>query len=100
MTTAGTSQDALLPPDEREELARRLDQAVQNFVDSPRQAVAMADRAFEEAATGLTQALAEHRRALRAAWQPDGDAAAAPETEELRLLLNRYRDTTERLLRA
>jgi hypothetical protein len=87
--------DGLLPPAEREQLTRRLEQAVQNFVDSPRQAMEMADSAFNEATAQLTEAIAERGRALRSGWQ---DETAAGETEELRLLLRRYREATERLL--
>lgn len=92
----GPGTDGLLPPAERELFARRLEQAIQTFVDSPRQAMEMADSAFSEATAQLTEALAERRRVLRSEWQ--GEDAAAGETEELRLLLRRYRETTERLL--
>ncbi|MGP4110394.1 hypothetical protein ACTWP5_05685 [Streptomyces sp. 4N509B] len=94
---AETGADGLLPPAERELGARRLDQAVQTFVDSPRQAMLLADRAFNEVTEQLAAAIAERGRALRSGW--DGEGPPTGETEELRLLLRQYRETTERLLR-
>ena len=74
----------------------RLRQALNNFVESPRQAVEDADSAFDEVATHLTDTLAKRRRVLRASWQSQDTKA---ETEELRLALRQYREITERLLR-
>lgn len=87
--------DGLLPQGEREQLTRRLEQAVQNFVDSPREALEMAENAFNEAAAQVTAAVAERGRALSSRWQGE---TTATETEELRILLRQYRETTERLL--
>ncbi|WP_326654278.1 hypothetical protein [Streptomyces sp. NBC_01750] len=86
----------LLPQGERDKLAMRLQQALNNFVDSPRQAVVEADSAFDEVTTHLTNTLAERRRALRASWQSQDTEA---KTEDLRLALRQYREITERLLR-
>lgn len=74
----------------------RLRQALNTFVESPRQAVEEADGVFDEAVTQLTETLAERRRALRAAWQGQDTEA---QTEELRLALRQYKETTEVLLR-
>lgn len=90
------SEQQLLPQGERDKLAIRLQQALNNFVDSPRQAVEDADSAFDEVATHLTDTLAERRRVLRASWQGQDTEA---ETEQLRLALRQYREITERLLR-
>ncbi|MEW2388450.1 hypothetical protein AB0933_08825 [Streptomyces venezuelae] len=117
---------ALFPIDARDKLALRLQNAVNGFVDSPRAAVENADRVLEEAIADLTHTLAERRNALRTTWQshaaevPPGEPgapaaapattpAAAPaatpeaspagDTEQLRLALQDYRETAERLLR-
>ncbi|MEU6821433.1 hypothetical protein ABZ921_12445 [Streptomyces atriruber] len=106
---------ALFPIDARDKLALRLQNAVNGFVDGPRAAVENADRVLEEAITDLTRTLTERRRALRTTWQPHsaeptpGEPTAteatppAPpptgDTEQLRLALQDYRETAERLLR-
>lgn len=90
------SEQQLLPQGAQDKVATRLQQALNNFVESPRQAVEDADSAFDEVATHLTEALAERRRVLRASWQGQDTKA---ETEELRLALRQYREITERLLR-
>ncbi|MFF4731815.1 hypothetical protein ACFY3M_42385 [Streptomyces mirabilis] len=100
---AGTSADSpdrrrspeLVPQGERDKLTLRLQQALNTFVDSPRQAVEEADTVFDDAATQFTNTLAERRRVLRASWQ---DQDTDTQTEELRLALRRYREITERLL--
>ncbi|MER5223864.1 hypothetical protein [Streptomyces flaveus] len=85
----------LLPQGERDKLTLRLQQALNTFVDSPRQAVEEADGVFDEVATHFTNTLTEQRRVLRSGWQgQDTDA----QTEELRLALRQYREITERLL--
>ncbi|QEV18173.1 hypothetical protein [Streptomyces alboniger] len=89
-------QTALLSKGDRDRLTLRLQKALNLFVESPRQAVQEADGAFEEAVTQLTTALTERRRTLRTDWQDLGTEA---QTEELRLALRQYRETTERLLR-
>lgn len=66
----------------------RLRQALNNFVESPRQAVEDADSAFDEVATHLTDTLAKRRRVLRASWQSQDTKA---ETDQLRLALRQYR---------
>ncbi|MFI7315572.1 hypothetical protein [Streptomyces venezuelae] len=105
---------ALFPIDARDKLALRLQNAVNGFVDGPREAVENADRILEEAIADLTHTLTERRNALRTTWQshaaevPPGEPgtpAATPEappagdTEQLRLALQDYRETAERLLR-
>ncbi|MFI1676583.1 hypothetical protein [Streptomyces sp. NPDC020607] len=108
---------ALFPIDARDKLALRLQNAVNGFVDGPRAAVENADRVLEEAIADLTHTLTEHRNALRTTWQshaaevPPGDpgtpttpatpaqTSPAGDTEQLRLALQDYRETAERLLR-
>ncbi|NGO77761.1 hypothetical protein G6045_19155 [Streptomyces sp. YC504] len=86
----------LLPQNERDELALRLQQALDTSTDKPRQAVEEADAVLSDAITRLTAALTEHRRLLRTGWQ-DEDTELQP--EELRLTLDQYRQITELLLR-
>ncbi|MEU1482912.1 hypothetical protein [Streptomyces sp. NPDC005752] len=86
----------LVPQGARDQLAQRMQQAVTDFVESPRRAVEEADSTFDEIVAGLTQALTERRRVLRAGWQGQDTEA---QTEELRVALQRYRDVSEQLLR-
>ncbi|MBM7439506.1 hypothetical protein [Streptomyces sp. HB132] len=86
----------LVPQGARDQLARRMQQAVTDFVESPRRAVEEADSTFDEIVSGLTEALTERRRVLRAGWQGQDTEA---QTEELRVALQRYRDISEQLLR-
>jgi hypothetical protein len=94
------------------------------FVDDPREAVADAAGLVEHAAQALTSALRQRQRQLRAMWDrdgmpdgveyadsggaapraaaPDGDRQAAadgPDTEQLRLLIQRYRRLLDHLSR-
>ncbi|WP_369243667.1 hypothetical protein [Streptomyces sp. R41] len=85
----------LLPQGEHDKLTLRLQQALNTFVDSPRQAVEEADSVFDEVATHFTSTLTEQRRVLRSGWQ---DQETDTQTEELRLALRSYREITERLL--
>lgn len=90
-----TPGSALLAQGERDKLTMRLQQALNAFVESPRQAVEDADGVFDEAVTQLAETLAERRRVLRASWQGQDTEA---QTEELRLVLRQYKETTELLL--
>jgi hypothetical protein len=94
------------------------------FVDDPREAVADAAGLVEHAAQALTSALRQRQRQLRAMWDrdsmpdgvqyadsggtapraaaPDGDRQATadgPDTEQLRLLIQRYRRLFDQLSR-
>jgi hypothetical protein len=94
------------------------------FVDDPREAVADAAGLVEHAAQALTSALRQRQRQLRAMWDrdvmpdgveyadsggaasraaaPGGDrqtAADGPDTEQLRLLIQRYRRLLDHLSR-
>ncbi|WP_324792602.1 hypothetical protein SJX93_01345 [Streptomyces cyaneofuscatus] len=94
---AATGKDRpLFSADEREKFDARIHQAVAGFVENPRQAVQEADAAFDEVVAGLTKALADRSRLLRA--DRDGERSDA-ETEDLRIALQQYRDLTERLVR-
>jgi hypothetical protein len=85
----------LLPEGEHDKLTLRLQQALNTFVDSPRQAVEEADSVFDEVATHFTNTLTEQRRVLRSGWQGQDTEA---QTEDLRIALRQYQELTERLL--
>ncbi|MCK8681302.1 hypothetical protein [Streptomyces lichenis] len=107
--TAGHDKDhdELLPAHERDELTRRMQHALSEFVDSPQRAVREAAGVLEAATEQLTAALDERRRSLRTGWDGDGEGRAgrkgeagpAHDTEQLRVTLRAYREMTERLLR-
>ncbi|MFJ5528731.1 hypothetical protein [Streptomyces sp. NPDC093261] len=92
-------QIRLLPREECERFAQRLQHAIGEFVDEPRDAVQEADRVAQEVVARLSEAVASRRRTLKASWQDAGDDAhAGADTEQLRLALRDYRVTVERLL--
>ncbi|GAA1897747.1 hypothetical protein GCM10009837_20100 [Streptomyces durmitorensis] len=91
-----TPTEMLITQGDRDKMTMRLQQALSTFVENPHQAVQEADSVFEEAATHLTDVLTERRHTLRASWQGPGTET---QTEELRLALRQYQETTERLLR-
>lgn len=82
--------------DEIDRLQRRMDRAVGGFVDDPRRAVREADAVLDETARRLTRLLEERREALRGSWHEDNGTRTG--TEELRVVLTRYRDMTRELL--
>ncbi|MFI2435597.1 hypothetical protein [Streptomyces sp. NPDC018693] len=92
----------LLPRDESDRLTTRLQHAVAEFVDHPREAVEEADHVLEELTTRVSDAMSNRRRTLRGSWQlaDTGEDRTEPtaETEQLRLVLQDYRELTERLL--
>ncbi|MCQ9133976.1 hypothetical protein KMS84_24685 [Streptomyces sp. IBSBF 2807] len=101
-TSGGYDGLSLFPEEECDRISARMRQAVVGFVDGPRDAVAEADEVLEELAARLTDVVDRRRRTLRGSWhQPEGGkdkAAAAVDTEQLRLALRDYRELTERLL--
>lgn len=96
-TASDDGLDRLLPAGDHDKFALRLQQAVTDFVESPRRAVEEAESTFEAVVEGLTNALDEHRRTLRTTAGKDADPGS--QTEELRITLQHYRDITERLLK-
>ncbi|MFD8519402.1 hypothetical protein ACFV2D_05205 [Streptomyces capillispiralis] len=93
----------LLRHDDGDKLAARLQHAVAEFVDAPRDAVQEADQVLEQLTALLTDAVTERRRTLRGSWRTaetdEGRATTAADTEQLRLALRDYRELAERLLR-
>ena len=73
------------------------------FVDDPREAVADAADLVEHAAQAFVGALQHRQRRLRGIWNGDGrpDDAAEPitDTEQLRLVMQRYRSLFDQLCR-
>ncbi|PRX43444.1 hypothetical protein B0I33_11562 [Prauserella shujinwangii] len=90
---AENGPDPLLAPGEVTELRDRWQSVQTGFVDDPRQAVREADELVATTIRSLAATFAGHRRDLERQWS-EGDAA----TEELRLVLRRYRSFFERLL--
>ncbi|MER6123767.1 hypothetical protein ABT173_14120 [Streptomyces sp. NPDC001795] len=90
----------LLSREECDRFALRLQHAVGEFVDDPREAVEEADRVVVEVASRLAEAVAARRRTLKASWQEteDDPHPGGDDTEQLRLVLRDYRSTAERLL--
>ncbi|MGN5631484.1 hypothetical protein [Streptomyces sp. AC154] len=81
---------------DQERLALRLQQAVTEFVENPVRAVEEAEGAFDAAVEGLAHALKERRREMDVQQQ---GRDSGTRTEELRIVLQQYRDLTERLLK-
>ncbi|MEU9611069.1 hypothetical protein AB0D56_05895 [Streptomyces sp. NPDC048209] len=86
----------LVPRGDQDKLSQRMQHAMTDFVESPRRAVEEAESTFDQIVSGLTEALAERKRVLRASWH-DQDTEA--QTEELRVALQHYRDLSEHLLK-
>ncbi|MFF7886566.1 hypothetical protein ACFZDJ_26525 [Streptomyces sp. NPDC007896] len=88
--------EPLLPSDERDKLAHRLQHALNTFADSPREALEEAETALDEVTAQLMSTLAERRRVLHETWQDQGPGT---QPDELRHALREYREITQRLLR-
>jgi hypothetical protein len=76
------------------ELQTRWTDIQASFVDEPRRAVEEADALVADVMQRLARAFADERQNLERQWDRDGD----PNTEELRLALQRYRSFFGRLL--
>ncbi|MFD4988497.1 hypothetical protein ACFWMQ_00235 [Streptomyces sp. NPDC058372] len=94
--SAGAPAVPVFGAGEGERWSGRLREAVNGFVDRPRDAVAEADEVFAELAGRVTEALAEQRRVLRSGWE---EPAVELDTERLRVALQSYREASERLLK-
>jgi hypothetical protein len=73
------------------------------FVDDPREAVADAADLVEHTAQAFVGALQQRQRRLRGMWngdgRPDGTAEQITDTEQLRLMMQRYRSLFDQLCR-
>ena len=78
-----------------------------SFVDGPQEAVGDAADLIEQTAQALVGALRQRQRQLRVMWENGADAASAdgepasrgPDTEHLRLMMQRYRALFNQLCR-
>ncbi|WP_093627650.1 hypothetical protein [Streptomyces sp. 3213.3] len=99
--------EPLLPSAQQEQVLQRLRHALNTFADTPRDALAEAESAYDEATAQLVSALAARRELLRAAWADQDTATAAgsaepadltSQSDEHRNALRQYREITQRLL--
>jgi len=79
--------------DDARGLRERLKEAQLHFLDDPRAAIEAADELVAEAVDSFTARLAEQRTAL-GSWRDNG----ADDTEQQRVVLQRYRDFLDRVL--
>jgi hypothetical protein len=85
---------ALFPAAEAETLRSEWQEVQTGFVDEPRRAVERADELVCRVAQRLTDAFGSERSGLEKRWGQGGDVS----TEDLRLVLQRYRSFFDRLL--
>jgi hypothetical protein len=85
---------ALFPDHEASEMRSRWNDIQTSFVDQPRKAVEEADQLVASAIQRLAQSFSEERGRLEGQWAKGGD----PNTEDLRVALQRYRSFFTRLL--
>lgn len=83
-----------LPDDRMSALRSRWDEIQTGFVDDPRGAVGDAHTMVGRLVDELTQTFTRERTALEEAWSKDRE----PDTESLRVALQRYRSFFNRLL--
>ncbi|MFJ5262452.1 hypothetical protein ACIQAC_18500 [Streptomyces sp. NPDC088387] len=92
--TADDEATQLLTHDEEEPFRLRWEKLQTRFVDDPREAVDGADALIADVMQSLAATFAEHKRELEGQWKSGGEA----DTEELRLVLRKYRSFFNRLL--
>lgn len=85
---------AFLPLDRMEDLRGRWDEIQAEFVDDPRASVKEAHAMVAEIVNELTDRFTNERASLESQWNRDEQ----PNTEALRIALQRYRDFFNRLL--
>ena len=85
------------------ELRTRWQHAQAGFIDDPQEAVGEAADLIEQTAQSLVIALRQRQRELRVEWERRGDPGApdavTPDTEQLRLIMQRYRALFNQLCR-
>jgi hypothetical protein len=84
----------LFPANERKELEQRWNDIQAGFVDEPRGSVEEANALISELMDRLVSSFSEQRGQLEAQWERGGDVT----TEDLRVVLMRYRSFFGRLL--
>jgi hypothetical protein len=91
---AATAPVALFPAPEAEGLRSEWQAIQTGFVDEPRRAVEHADALVSRVAQRLADVFGAERAGLEKRWGQGGDVS----TEDLRLVLQRYRSFFDRLL--
>ena len=84
----------LLPPDQTEQYRQRWEKIQATFVDEPRDSVEQADRLVADLMQRLAAIFSEEREKLESHWDSGDDVS----TEDLRIVLTRYRSFFDRLL--
>jgi len=92
--TSSGAPVALFPGSEAEKLRSEWQSVQTAFVDEPRRAVERADELVGRVTQRLADVFGSTRAELEKRWGQGGDAS----TEDLRLLLQRYRSFFDRLL--
>lgn len=92
--TSTGSTAGILDPETSSRLEARWNDIQPRFVDDPRDAVADADELVTDTIGAITSSLDEDRSQLEEHWEEGRD----PSTEDLRHLMQRYRDLFSRLL--
>jgi hypothetical protein len=95
-TVGVPDMEPLLPEVDVKTLGVRWESIQTGFVDEPRQSVENADQLVTEAMKGLAAIFSEARADLERQWEQGGDVS----TEDLRIILQRYRSFFQRLLAA
>jgi hypothetical protein len=93
---AERSRQPLFPSQQAEDYLRRWEAIQTAFVDQPKRSVEEADRLVADVLDQVAQVFSSGREGLEATWGRGEDAS----TEELRLILQRYRSFFIRLLSA
>jgi hypothetical protein len=90
-----TGAEPLVPPQEADELRSRWEAIQAGFVDDPRRAVEDANNLVDEVTSRIVETFTRARAALEDQWSQGDDVT----TEELRVVLQRYRSFFDSLLR-
>jgi len=90
----GGSLQPLLPSDMTQTFRARWDELQVQFVDDPQNSVAQADQPVAELIKSLAWTFASEREGLENQWNKGGNIS----TEDLRIVLRRYRSFFERFL--
>ncbi len=95
-TPSDTNEQATphFSPEEAKDFRARWDAIQAGFVDDPRQSVVQADGLVEMVMKRLAETFADERKRLESQWDRSDDVS----TEDLRLVLRRYRSFFSRLL--
>jgi hypothetical protein len=92
---AAAGEGILVMPDKANHFRRRWDEVQTGFVDDPRRAVEDANRLVEEVTSHVMETFTRGRTSLEEQWSR-GDEVT---TEELRVVLQRYRSFFDSLLK-